>query len=92
MKTFTSFAALVALSCARTVNIPARNGNVQVDKNGPIVITGPRDFGNQEFERGVAYPVGSQVCMTALYQARYSTLAGAQGKLTTSSRCQVREL
>ena len=66
MKTFTAFAVLVALSCARTLNIPARNGNVQVDENGPIVITVPRDFGNQESDRGVAYPVSSQVCMTAL--------------------------
>jgi pectate lyase len=50
----TSIVALLAacgLVSAQTLNIPTRSGNI-VSLAQPSVISGSRDFGNQEFDRG----------------------------------------
>lgn len=46
---------LVALSTAQTLSIPSRSGNIQ-SLGSRIRITGSKDYGNQEFDRGVACP------------------------------------
>ncbi|KXT16925.1 hypothetical protein AC579_4755 [Pseudocercospora musae] len=44
-------ASLFALSSAQTLNIPTRSGSI-VSLSSPSTISGSKDFGNQEFDRG----------------------------------------
>lgn len=43
--------AFAALSAAQTLNIPTRVGSI-VSLSSPSVISGSKDFGNKEYDRG----------------------------------------
>ncbi|KAH9212051.1 putative pectate lyase E [Leptodontidium sp. 2 PMI_412] len=44
-------AVLATLASAQTLNIPARSGSI-VSLSAPMTITGSKDFGNKEYDRG----------------------------------------
>lgn len=47
----TTLAAMTALSAAQTLTIPARRGTI-ISLSAPSSISGAKDFGNAEFDRG----------------------------------------
>ncbi|OJD35765.1 pectate lyase [Diplodia corticola] len=48
---YAALTAMAALASAQTLNIPTRSGSI-ISLSAPSVISGSKDFGNQEYDRG----------------------------------------